>query len=645
MPQSYGTIPNTIKEDGKPFSDQEIQELRTYLNSLSDEDRIIYRNENTNNILQLDVKNILIVSGPGTGKSHIFKKKIEHWQSKDKNAKILVTSFVRKLVNDLQLSLNDSGTINAHNITISNLHKFAFEIVKNNCSTDDTPLKNNFTPISNDSDLGKEIWKDVLYLSGITSNNEISLKIYIKQIDTDNYDNQYPWIKIYETYQRLSKLYNVCFFNELIKYANKIIYNKPHLNPYNYFIIDEFQDFNMLEKKFIETLLRNAKNTLIAGDDDQMLYAFKNATSKHIEDYYTSTDFIKCLLPFCSRSEHKEIPIAATNILLSKLIESRISKVYLPLSTSSQKITIVVVDHKKISHVISYFIKKYKTEIDDRKKLFDTNDFSKDPFYMIIAPSVNKIKSGIDINGIKEVIKPYTSLQNEECIDYVNFLKYIEYASCQNNLLLRELLSIENKGEEEIHEILANAISNNINLYEVNHSSVKDVIQKAKELLEIKDNFNISVDNKIDLIKNIINISNLELFRIKLSESVTDNIIDDEELNGYLCKNAIELVTITKSKGLSAENVIFFGLDTINMSHVTSKQFYVAMTRARNRLILLVTKEQGRYYDKINEFDEEDCDFYKYSANNGCKKVTKVEFINYCQSSFKPKQSKSPPKR
>ena len=640
MRQCDQIIQYLIKKDGKPFSDQEIQELSLSLNSLNDEDRKYLRNVNSNNISLLDDKNLLIVSGPGTGKSFLFSKRIEHWQLVDKNAKIFVTSFVRKLVNDLKLELSKKN--NSQNIDVSSLHKFAFEIVKKTCGNDDTPLKKEFKVLSNESELGNEIWKDVLYLSSISNNNNHSLHDYIKQIDTNNYycDNQ--WLVINATYKKLSSFYNVCFFNNLIHYANLIIERKPYLNSYKYFVIDEFQDFNNSEKILIETLLKNAKSALIAGDDDQMLYAFKNATSQYIKDYYSSTNFVKCLLPFCSRSEHKEIPIAAANILLDKDTGSRISKVYLPLSTSSQKITLIAVDHRSVSQVISSFINDDKKDIDERKLLFDNNDFSKDPFYMIIAPSVKTPKLGIDIKRIKEVIKPYTSLQKEECIDYVNFLKYIEYASCQNNLLLRELLSIEKLNEEEIHKILDLALLNKINLFEVNHNSVQNILDKSKELKGIQSNLKISVDYKIDLIKKIINIGNLELFKNKLSEPVTDNAIDDEELNGFLCKNAIELVSITKSKGLSAENVIFFGLDTTNMNQVTLNQFYVAMTRARNRLILLVTKEQGRYCSYIDCLSETECDFFTFSQKKGLNKKRKSDFINYCKWDQKDEASPRP---
>jgi len=91
-----------INNDGTPFEATELQTLRGELDALDDDGRTEYRNQNASAIAQHGAVKFLIVSGPGTGKSHLFLNRINHWYWQDAQAKVFVTSFVRKLVADLQ---------------------------------------------------------------------------------------------------------------------------------------------------------------------------------------------------------------------------------------------------------------------------------------------------------------------------------------------------------------------------------------------------------------------------------------------------------------------------------------------------------------------------------------------------------------
>src|SRR6185369_11902857 len=69
--------------------------------------RTAFRNENAEAIATHPATQILIVAGPGTGKSTIFKQRVLFWLGQDKDAKILALSFVRKLVADLSADIQN----------------------------------------------------------------------------------------------------------------------------------------------------------------------------------------------------------------------------------------------------------------------------------------------------------------------------------------------------------------------------------------------------------------------------------------------------------------------------------------------------------------------------------------------------------
>jgi len=65
-------------------------------------------------------------------------------------------------------------------------------------------------------------------------------------------------------------------------------------------VVDEFQDFNRSEARFLWLLGRD-NAVLLAGDDDQALYTFKGASSKFLRLIYGREEADRHCLPYCSR--------------------------------------------------------------------------------------------------------------------------------------------------------------------------------------------------------------------------------------------------------------------------------------------------------------------------------------------------------
>lgn len=68
-----------INEDGKPFEEDELEALAAMLDSLTPTQRTEFRNGNAEAIAKHSALRILIVAGPGTGKSTIFKQRALFW--------------------------------------------------------------------------------------------------------------------------------------------------------------------------------------------------------------------------------------------------------------------------------------------------------------------------------------------------------------------------------------------------------------------------------------------------------------------------------------------------------------------------------------------------------------------------------------
>ena len=141
------------------------------------------------------------------------------------------------------------------------------------------------------------------------------------------------------------------------------------LPSFSQIVVDEYQDFNLLEASFIDELAKS-NCLLIVGDDDQAIYSFKNASPDYIRAKYDDESFEKFELPYCSRCT--QVVIDAVNDVTRKAISigglrGRINKEYLCFlpkkdvdSTNYPKIILQVARHKQLKHHIFQSLSKMK---------------------------------------------------------------------------------------------------------------------------------------------------------------------------------------------------------------------------------------------------------------------------------------------
>jgi hypothetical protein len=256
------------------------------------------RTEHIDRILTSDSRRKVVVAGPGTGKTYLFKRVIEG------KANTLTLSFVNALVDDLALELCGLSEVRTlHGYARSELRKATKQSIE---------IHPKLTNI---------IKEDAHVLLG----REIDFERIFHTRDDDHADLTF--------YNSRRRFYAHFGYSDVIYAGVKYFENNPGRVPtYDHVVVDEFQDFSALEVSLIE-LLATKSPVLLAGDDDQALYDFKHASAQHIRDRHAGRlDYAAFNLPFCARCTR--VVIDATNDLIKAaqkngLLKGRIDKPYL----------------------------------------------------------------------------------------------------------------------------------------------------------------------------------------------------------------------------------------------------------------------------------------------------------------------------
>ena len=96
--------------------------------------------------------------------------------------------------------------------------------------------------------------------------------------------------KVYAAYQRRLFTASALDFDDIIRLAVELFEKFPDVleyyqNRYRYIMVDEYQDTNQAQYRFVSMLSAKHKNLCVVGDDDQSIYKFRGATIENILNF------------------------------------------------------------------------------------------------------------------------------------------------------------------------------------------------------------------------------------------------------------------------------------------------------------------------------------------------------------------------
>ena len=240
----------------------------------------------------------LIVAGAGSGKTRVLTTRLIHIinQKKAWPNQILCVTFTNKAAKEMQNRVMQyiKGSSNAvpwlgtfHSISVKFLRRHAEALnYKSNFTILDTDdQKKLIRNIIKGQDLDAKKFSPQLIMYHIDQwKNKGLLPKDVKLIKSNSIIKSI--LKVYEIYQNKTKDLNAFDFGDLILFCVKLFEEHKDIrniyqNNFKYILVDEFQDTNFIQNKWLNLLVNEKQNICCVGDDDQSIYSWRGAEIKN----------------------------------------------------------------------------------------------------------------------------------------------------------------------------------------------------------------------------------------------------------------------------------------------------------------------------------------------------------------------------
>ena len=291
-------------------------------------------------VLHLDGP-LLIVAGAGSGKTKVLTSRIAHI-IKEKRAfpnQILSVTFTNKAAKEMQNRVSKILGSAAIGLSwLGTFHSICAKLLRKHATA--ANLNSNFTII--DTDDQTRLIKNICKAENIDI-KQLAPRFILAIIDRWKNKGYYPSeviinkkdiyektiLPLYKIYQQKLTDLNSCDFGDLILHTVKILENYPDIrqiysNNFKYILVDEYQDTNFIQSKWLSLLSEKNKNLCCVGDDDQSIYSWRGAEIKNFLEFdqvYKNTKVIRLEQNYRSS---QNILSVASNLIANN--ENRVGK-------------------------------------------------------------------------------------------------------------------------------------------------------------------------------------------------------------------------------------------------------------------------------------------------------------------------------
>jgi len=247
---------------------------------------------------------LLVLAGAGSGKTRVLTARICHLVRHHgvPPHRILSVTFTNKAAGEmkdrirLQLGEDPSGLWAGtfHSIGARILRRFASHLGWSSTFTiyDQDQSLRQVKRAQEEVGIDPKRWNPKVlraHLSG-AKNQLISPQTFLEE-NGDSFDIlQRNVARVYPVYQQALKYHDAFDFDDLLMKPVELFEGNPGIlqeyrSRFSFLLVDEYQDTNRAQFRFLELLAGEGANLMVVGDDDQSIYAWRGADIRNILDF------------------------------------------------------------------------------------------------------------------------------------------------------------------------------------------------------------------------------------------------------------------------------------------------------------------------------------------------------------------------
>lgn len=576
----------------------------------------------------------LVIAGPGSGKTHVIVNRIQYMIEKMhcEARNILVVTFSKLAAEEMkERFIRQYGEVG---VTFGTLHSTFYRILRrsnpNRYHIDRLLLEDKkkltiqnlmvHLEIEENEDFLDEFLKHI----GLMKNQLIPLNAY-KAVGIP----QRAFVKLVKAYEDYKERHGLFDFDDMLVDCYHLLQNDHRLlesvrRQYQYILIDEFQDINRVQFEIVCQVVGNGKGLFVVGDDDQSIYQFRGAKpefllgfKQHFPDtrqiflevnYRSTKDILNCSLALIEGNKarfHKQLTTPNPKGTLPQIIQCKdgaeeakwiVQKIGALKSQGVPlgEIAVIYRTNIQVRAVVEALLMANMPFClrDGMVSLYDqwlTQDILS---YLHLAQNINQPELASRImNKPKRYISKEAIQMARQSSDHVfmNLLGNENLTEWQKNYIQQLLFDLQQLKEKPLPEAVR-FIRKQIGYdnYVADYAAFRKV--SPANLLEVLDEIEDSTQGFSSYME-------WEIFLQEMSQKVKEQASRKGRM-----ENVITLTTMHGSKGLEFEEVFVLDVVEGTIPHQKSETgeeieeerrlLYVAMTRAKKGLYLMVPKEK-----------------------------------------------------
>lgn len=246
---------------------------------------------------------VLVLAGPGSGKTRVLTHRIAHLISElgVNPYNILAVTFTNKAAKEMNSRVEALLGGRPRGLTLGTFHSTCARLLRQ--EADNLPVSKNFVIYDSDDQVAlvRQALKDLnidekmhraggVHASISAAKNELALP---EDMPINSYRDEVV-ARVYQRYQQALMANNAVDFDDLLLWSARLLEDNPEVRKryatrYEHILVDEFQDTNQAQYSLLKHLASVHRNIYVVGDTDQSIYRWRGADYRNVlrfeEDY------------------------------------------------------------------------------------------------------------------------------------------------------------------------------------------------------------------------------------------------------------------------------------------------------------------------------------------------------------------------